>query len=483
MTRAVLYLRQSLDTTGEALGIERQREQCERLCSSRGWDVTQVVVDNSVSASKGDRPGWNTVLGLIERQAVDVVVVLRVDRLLRKLTDLEDLITLSERTGVQVATVEGDLDLSSPSGRLVGRLLASVARAEVETKGARHRLALEQSARAGKPRSSRRPYGYQRDLVHIHEPEAVVLREMARRLIAGHSYTEIAYWLNLEGHLTSEGATWVGFGVRNVLRKPRYAGIRTYKGVAVAEGQWEPIFDSETWERLQLAIKLRTRAPKPGQVMPRKFLLTGLLYCGNCGSQLTGSTRHDKPGGPKHRVYQCRSNGDRYRGSGCGGVRRNADALDHFITECVFYRLDTPELSKLLSQDKADDGALSSMLADRAAQQQRVDALVDDYATGLLSKEQLVRAKSSAEAELRRIEEEIDRFQKERYSVDLPAGQTIRQAWELSESAEWRRSLLALVIKRIEVNKRPEGEKVPFYVVNGKRMRFAPELIDVTWMA
>ena len=50
--RAAIYLRISLDTTGEGLAVERQREDCEKIAAARGWTVVETYIDNSISASK-----------------------------------------------------------------------------------------------------------------------------------------------------------------------------------------------------------------------------------------------------------------------------------------------------------------------------------------------------------------------------------------------------------------------------------------------
>ncbi len=98
----------------------------------------------------------------------------------RKLTDLEDVITRTEGSGVRIATVSGDIDLSTDQGRLVGRILASVARGEVERKGARQKAARAQSAVAGKPvKWSHRSFSYYEDKVTARLAEA---RRSARRV-------------------------------------------------------------------------------------------------------------------------------------------------------------------------------------------------------------------------------------------------------------------------------------------------------------
>jgi DNA invertase Pin-like site-specific DNA recombinase len=63
MTRAAIYARQSLDQSGGQLGVQRQESECRRLCSERAYTVARVITDNSVSASRGDRPGYKQLLG------------------------------------------------------------------------------------------------------------------------------------------------------------------------------------------------------------------------------------------------------------------------------------------------------------------------------------------------------------------------------------------------------------------------------------
>lgn len=474
MTRAAIYRRQSLDRAGDELGIDRQLKECERVAEARGLDVVQVITDNDVSASKRGRQGYADLIRLMTSGSVDVVLILRVDRLLRLNDELEELIQLVERHPVKVVTVEGDIDLTTPQGRLIARILVSVARSEMETKSERHKLANSQKAAAGKPHGSRRPYGYQADLVTICEPEAAVLREMARRVILGHAYNEIAYWANENGHLTTQGKLWYPVTVRNLLLKKRYAGIRVHNGVEYP-GIWQPVFEPEAWSRLQLSMKLR-QAKGHGKPVARKYLLTGLLYCGVCGNALNGARKRDRDSAPARRGYFCRTVGDTQRERGCGGVRRNADALEDWITEAVFYRLDTPELGELLG-DTDIDVAIKPLLDERAAQQQRVDALVDDYATGLLSRDQFTRAKAAAETELQRVEGQLEAANRELgRGVILGVGESVRQAWQSSESDEWRRTLLGLLIKAVRVN---PGQRKPAY----KQWKFDGSLIEIEWLA
>lgn len=475
--RTIIYLRQSLDLSGAGLGIARQRSETTRLCRSRGWTDIMEIVDNNKSASSGKRPGFARLISLIEQGEVDRVVILRVDRLMRLNDELELLINLVERHPVTVVTVEGDIDLSTPQGRLVARVLVSVARAEMETKSARHKLANLQKAQAGKPHGSRRPYGYEPDLITVREAEAVYLREMGRRIISGHSYREIAWWLNEEHHTTTTNRPWLSLTVRNMLMKHRYAGIRLYNGVEYP-GNWQPVFDKPTWHRLQAEIKRRRHEAQHGPAMAARYLLTGLATCGKCGVYLNGQMKRDRKDKPTRPMYICRSWGDTQKKHGCGGVRRNADALDAFIRDAVIFRLDSPELQKLLGRPAAHDDELAKLLTCRADHSERLNALVDDYATGLLDRAQFARAKVAAQTELDRIDREINAIGRSSHVSGLvSAGETVRQAWDKNGN-DWRRELIKLLVESVEV--RP-GRTKPFYEVDGKRYRFDPSLITINW--
>lgn len=470
----IIYTRQSLSKDGDELAIDRQEEACRELAERRGLTVLDVIADNNVSASTGKRPGYARLLTAIESGTIEAVVVLRLDRLLRKLTELEALIELSERTGVQIVTVQGDLDISNAQGRLLGRILASVARSEVEVKSERHKLANRQRASQGKPHGSRRPFGYEQDMLTLRESEADLLREMARRIIGGQGYKHVAHWLNAEGHTTSMGGSWYAITVRNLLRKPRYGGFREYNG-ELFPAQWPPVFEPALYERLHLTMRLKSENA-PDKPRGRKYLLTGLLTCGKCGLPLTGSLMKDRPSAPKRRAYMCRGLRDTGLERGCGGVRRNADALDHYVREQVIDALDVPELREMLVDDA--DPCIGELLGKSELIKGKLNELVDDYASRLLSREQFARAKATAEAALREVDRELESVNRKALHVDIPAGETVRDAWMRADD-EWRRRLIGLVIKRVVA--RP-GLTKPYYLADGVRYRFDPTLIEIEWV-
>jgi hypothetical protein len=190
----------------------------------------------------------------------------------------------------------------------------------------------------------------------------------------------------------------------------------------------------------------------------RKYLLTGRVYCGKCGSSLNGETKRDHPGRPLRPIYHCRVQGDTQRKRGCGGVTVNANALDWYIRESVFNHLVPGQVADLLRDDEPSDNKLKQLLARRAAQQVRFDGLVDDYARGLLDRTELIRAKSKAKAELSRINGEVELLGAGRRRTEvLTVVEALRRAWEANDSIEWRSALIDRAIERIDVFPGIEG--------------------------
>ncbi|MET4003861.1 DNA invertase Pin-like site-specific DNA recombinase [Arthrobacter sp. UYCu511] len=98
--RCAIYARISDDKRGEGLGVERQEEACRALAERNGWEVTLVEVDNSISAYSGKpRPAYMRMVEAIKRGEVDIVIAWQLDRLYRRMKDLEAYIDLVEETG------------------------------------------------------------------------------------------------------------------------------------------------------------------------------------------------------------------------------------------------------------------------------------------------------------------------------------------------------------------------------------------------
>ncbi|ABL80607.1 MULTISPECIES: recombinase family protein [unclassified Nocardioides] len=383
-TRCALYLRVSLDRTGDHLAVDRQREDCLEIARLRGWTVVGEYVDNSISASNAAkvRPGYERLVSDFDAGAFDALVCWDLDRLTRQPRQLEDWIDAAEERGLRLVTANGEADLGTDGGRMFARVKAAVARSEVERKSARQTRALRQRAERGRLPAGVRLTGYATDGT-VDEVEASVVREMFERFLVGDSLKAIAADLERRGIVTRSGRPWNPSSVRTVLLNPRYAGLSVYKGAPVVKdgervpGAWEPIVTEATYDavRARLADPARKSNRKGTH---RRHLGSGLFLCGEC----------DKPMRTHNSRYRCPD----------AHLMRSRGQVDDFVLRVVRARLARPDLRDLLASSNDDESA--SLTAEIEDQRRRLAAIEHDYDEGHIDGRRYAEASGKARARL-----------------------------------------------------------------------------------
>lgn len=224
---AALYVRISRDREGAGLGIERQEADCRALANRLGWRGTEVVADNDISAASGaPLPAYRGMLDAVRSGEVKAVLAWHTDRLHRRPVELEEFISLAENHGLQVQTVKaGNIDLSTPSGRMVARMLGSAARYEVDQTKDRIKRQKQEAAARGQYRGGPRPFGYEADGMTIRENEARAVLDASRAVLVGRTLAALAREWNERGLTGTLGRPWSYNNLRDVLLRPRNAGL------------------------------------------------------------------------------------------------------------------------------------------------------------------------------------------------------------------------------------------------------------------
>lgn len=464
--RAGIYVRISEDVKGTGLGVARQEEDCRSLAEQRGWDVVAVWSDNDISAYSGKRrPGYEQLFDAMKNRDVDIVVAWHPDRLHRSTRELEDFIDLIEATQVCAITVKaGEYDLATASGRMTARVIGAVARGESEHKSERIRRKAEELAKAGKPAGGKRMYGYELrdgDLVLIAE-EAARIREAADRVLAGETLGSIwRDWVAREVP-TTHGKAWSVNSIKRFLISGRIAGLREHHGEVVGPAEWEAIIAPEEHHRLR-TILLDESRQKYSRV-GRRYLLTGLIFCGICGEPLRSRRRGSgKPG------YECaKKPGSR----ACGGIGRMAEPIDAYVTEAVLTALDGPAFAEALRARRAaqtdDTGILDAIRNDEEALEQ----LATDFGDRLISRKEYFAARSRF---VERLEGNRRRLASASGTSVLEtlesSGQVLREGWANAD-LDRRRSIFKAVMERIVL--KPVGKGVH---------RFDAASVEIVWLA
>ena len=132
-----------------------------------------------------DRPGWNQLADAIRTGKVSAVVVWRLDRLGRTASGLTTLFDELRQRKVNLVSLKDGLDLSTPAGRLMANVLASVAQFETEVRGERVRAGQSAARAAGKKWGGSQP-GKRKKVKPVHE------RTIRRMKADGESVAAIA---------------------------------------------------------------------------------------------------------------------------------------------------------------------------------------------------------------------------------------------------------------------------------------------------
>lgn len=466
--RAHLYLRISLDRTGDELGVTRQREDAARLVEQRGWSLIAEHVDNDTSAAgKVPRPAFEALLAAVERDEVDVIVAWAFDRLARNARDRLRLVEACQTHRVMVALVRGsDMDPTTPSGRFAIGILGEVAQMEIATKSDRQGRAAEQAAHAGKVPQSPRAFGWNVGRTALVPAEATAIRDAYRDVLAGVKLAEIARRWNAAGLLSGAVklsdphprplSTWRAETVKALLIHPRNAALRTLNGREVGPGAWPGIVEVETF---RAAHALLTDPSRRQSVPAGIRLLSGLATCGECGATVQAGQSHRD-----YATYRCRSRGH---------VARRSDQVDEWITDLVVERLsrpdardllvvnDRPDVEALRTEANALRAGLETLAAEFGAQVGKADALpVGEYRAMRAPITERIRA---IEAEM------IDAGRVDRLG-DLIGAEDVRALW--GSPAFGRDRQRAVVDALMAIVLHPPGR--------GRRT-FDPDTIEVTW--
>lgn len=458
MMQIAVYVRQSLDKSGDEAGVDRQEAACRKLAEAKGWDNLTLYRDNDKSATSGkERPDFERLLRDIDAGRVTAVVVFHLDRLTRTIRDLTRVIEAGKTQRVNIACVHGvSLDLGDPTGVAVATILTAIAAMEVQHKGTRQKAANRQRATTGKAFWTRRPFGYDRNEhgVFTVEPEAALIRTGAAAVLAGSTIAAVARDWNAAGHPTTAGGPWGVTQVRRLLLNPRYAGKRLYNGEEMeAGGLWQPILDEETQRSLEVKLTDPRRRTAPDD-LNSKYLLSGICICGKCGKKMFASPMKSKSKGMEWMVYRC-------FGGYC--LSRRLDLVDNVVNAVMVGRLSSPDAAKMFSS-AGDSAALRARATDL---RDRRDALASMLADGLLSASAVREQAGRISTELHSVESALDAMDTLNPAAAIIAADDVSAAWDAQPLGVRRQIIRTLV----NVTLLPAG----------KGVRFTPEQVQIDW--
>ncbi|MDR6988967.1 DNA invertase Pin-like site-specific DNA recombinase [Paenarthrobacter nitroguajacolicus] len=417
--RAAIYARISDDKKGEGLGVQRQVEDCQALAEARSFEVVEVYTDNDVSAYSGKtRPNYRRMLEAVEDGRIEAVIYWHSDRLHRSPLELEEYIALSKSHSIENHAVQGgEVDLSTPEGILRAGLLGQVARYESAHKAERVRRAQEQNAMSGKWLGGSRPFGWQ--IVDgtpvLDDREAQIVRDAHSHVLAGLSLGSFIEQLTERGITTARGGAWSYATLRQMLLRPRNAGLAEWKGKVVGESEFPAIVERHVWEATRSKLTDPTR--RRSQTNKVKHLLAGIALC-ECLRPVKSGQITDRKG-VKHMIYRCSE-------SGPGHVNKRMSYVDEHVERHILVFL--AYAARRQASAPSDPAILERLMLDEAAHRERLNEAARLFADGAIDGEQLTEMSKGIKTKLSAIQEQLAKLDEQNARLDQV---------ELSDAVDW----------------------------------------------
>ncbi len=326
--KAVIYSRFSTDLQTESSTADQVRV-CTEYASRERMQVIECFEDQGISgAALGNRPGVLAMLESSLAKRFDVLLVNDLTRLSRSTGDLSKMIDRLVARGIRVIGVQDGYDTARRGHKLQAGLSGIIGEAFREMISQRTYAALESRAKSQRPTGGK-AYGYtpavntKAGRVEVDATQAAIVREIFALYADGMSERAIADVLNSR-RVPSPGSSWnrtvrraggwMGSGVRAILRNEVYAGQVVWNksewikdpDTGVRKRRDRPVSDWVTYQdesmrivsdELWQVVRARVVATEKASTSIRdalhvnartgagpKFLLSGLLKCGTCGS-------------------------------------------------------------------------------------------------------------------------------------------------------------------------------------------------------
>jgi DNA invertase Pin-like site-specific DNA recombinase len=346
--RCAIYTRKSSEHGLEQdfNSLHAQRESAEAYIKSQeheGWKLIRTPYDDGgLSGGTMERPALQCLLADIAKNLIDVVVVYKVDRLTRSLTDFARLVEIFESHGVSFVSVTQQFNTTTSMGRLTLNVLLSFAQFEREVAGERIRDKFAASRRKGMWMGGNIPLGYDvagRRLV-VNVAEAKTVKLIFERYLDLGCVRALQAELDRLGirskHRIAETGRSVGGGpfgrgaLYYLLRNRVYRGEAVHKGVA-HPGEHDAIIEDGLWEAVQAKLSAHASEQRKGRA-ESGALLMGLIF-DDRGNRMSPSHTTRKGGRYRYYVSQALLQG---RKKEAGSVARiGAEELERIVVEAI----------------------------------------------------------------------------------------------------------------------------------------------------
>ncbi|MGZ3772741.1 MAG: recombinase family protein [Pseudobdellovibrionaceae bacterium] len=325
----------------------------------KDWgEIVEFYVEEGLSAGTDKRPEYQRMMSDVRKGKINLVLVHDVARLSRNTHDFEILLKELEKYGAGYLSMKEQFDTSTPAGRLMMNMVVNMAQFEREQVSERVSINCHSRATRGFLNGGKVVLGYDRDLVRsgtliVNEEEAKKVVNIFEIFIEQGSIGKTLPELQARGIYPKMAISdekkelsktrWSYTGLQYLLSNKTYIGmkevnkknknedqeyLKPWQRYQVVKASWPRIISDKLFETAQSVLeesaKVERRRLEGSE--KRVFILSGIIYCGECGNPLHGQSSHGA--NTVHRYY---SHSKRMKNLTCQVKRLRADEVESHI--------------------------------------------------------------------------------------------------------------------------------------------------------
>ena len=371
--RAAIYARKSAEDEKET-SLSTQIDHCKEVISKYEFiQLVKIFSEDNVSGMFTDgRKEYKHMMEMAEEQKIDVIIVMKLDRLARDLADSSTAVKLLKSYGCHLIAGDDVSNPNTPSGEFLRSIMFAQAQFHARRVASDVMASECKNAKDGKNAGGIAPYGLKlvNQRFEIDENEAPAVKIIFERYISGKSYKKIIDELSQLGYKTRNGNKFSYSTINDMLKNDKYYGTYVYnregskrrKNRVVNEefdevrnaNAIKPIIEKSLFDKASELIKSRQNCA-PRQNSNPSFVLTGKIICKNCGKSMCGESQTGGRSKKKRRIYQCPNHTTR-KDNVCSTKEINADYLENAVKELIINSINdymtSSNLESILSPTK-----------------------------------------------------------------------------------------------------------------------------------
>lgn len=431
-----LYVRvSSTEQAEEGYSIGEQESRLRSYCEAYGYTINAVHIDPGFSGASLERPAIKKVINDVRTGACKKVIVWKLDRLSRSQKDililLEDVFMANNCAFVSMTE---SFDTSTPAGRCIIGILASFAQMDRENIRIRTTMGRQARIKEGHFHGSHAPLGYKfiagsNDL-EVDSYCSKLVKEIYRRFNSGESISSISKAM-AEAYGTSLFDFAHNTAIRRILSNPVYMGKVKAAGL-LYQGIHEPLISETDWYLAAAllehnrSIDKRSYSFKTASGNIADNMLTGLLFCGDCGARM-----YARKVSKNKKKYLChsvaRTSAAMIKSDNCTNRVHpyTVEELDGIvIDEIMKLGVDRTYFDDMISEMADETPNDKEVYQERIAEiDKQMDRLLNLYQTGLIEL-------SEIQGRLSGLQEEKSRLTAHLEAASAPSGMEKEYAWE-----------------------------------------------------